>query len=103
MTTESKEEFYGKIREATKLEGSERTKELKKVWAEEAAKILEGRTIVAVRYMTDKEVKDLAFRRAGIVLMLNDGTFIFPSMDDEGNDSGALFTTSNHLHTIPVI
>lgn len=102
-TTPEKQEFYDKIGEATKLEGSERTEALKKVWGDEAAKILQWRTIVSVRYMTEKEVEDLDFRRAGIVLILDDGTVIFPSMDDEGNDSGALFTTSNHLHTIPVI
>ena len=101
--TPEKQEFYDKIGEAIKLKGEDRTSALKTLWGAEAAKILEGRTIVLVRYMTRKEVEDLDFRRAGIVLMLDDGTCIFPSMDDEGNDSGALFTTSNHLHTIPVI
>ena len=100
--TPEKQEFYDKIGEAIKLKGEDRTSALKTLWGAEAAKILEGRTIVRARYMTKKEVEELGFRRAGILLMLDDGTFIFPSMDDEGNDSGALFTTT-HLHTIPVI
>jgi len=103
MTTASKEKFYAKIAKARELTGDDRTYALKTIWSAEAARILEGRTIVRVRYMTKKEVEDLGFRRAGIVLMLNDGTFVFPSMDDEGNDSGALFTTSDYLSTIPVI
>ena len=98
-----KAEFYAKIAEARELSGNDRKEALKTIWGEEAAKYIRGRRIIEVRYMTEKEVEDLGFRRAGIVLILDNGHFIFPSMDDEGNDCGALFTTFSEMHTVPVI
>jgi hypothetical protein len=55
------------------------------------AKQLEGRTIVKARYLTEEEVGDLGWNLLVIVLELDDGTLLFPSMDDEGNNGGALF------------
>jgi hypothetical protein len=37
------------------------------------------------------------------MLVLDDGTQLWPSADDEGNDPGALQTTIPGLATIPVI
>jgi hypothetical protein len=64
--------------------------ELKAKWA----KILQplvGRTIVAVRYMTEAEEAQQMWSNAAVVIQLDDGTLLFPSADDEGNDAGALF------------
>ena len=77
--------------------------DLKKIWSRHAAKLLKGRRIVDVRYMTAKEQVDIDFRRASIVLILDNGHAIFPSMDDEGNDAGAMFTTFEELPIIPVM
>lgn len=76
---------------------------LKEAWGKDAAKLLCGRVIVGVRYMTAKEQEDVDFRRAGIVLVLDNGHIIYPSTDDEGNNAGAMFTTFDSLPIIPVI
>jgi len=50
-----------------------------------------GRAIVKVRYMTVKEANDMMWDHVAPVLVLDDGTQLFPSMDSEGNGAGALF------------
>ena len=72
-------------------------------WAKDAAKLLLGRRIVTVRYLTIKEIKALGWLGSSIVLQLDDGTAIYPSRDDEGNGPGALFTTNEEIPTIPAI
>ena len=72
-------------------------------WTEDASKLLLDKTIVEVRYMTDEEQTSMHWDSKPIILILNDGTAIYPSRDDEGNDAGALFTTNEDLPTIPVI
>tara|TARA_R110002074_G_scaffold64529_2_gene154061 strand:- start:1241 stop:1489 length:249 start_codon:yes stop_codon:yes gene_type:complete len=78
-------------------------KSIVKRWEKDVRKLLLNRTIVKVRYLTDEEVEDLGWYAKAIVLHLDDGTLIYPSRDDEGNDAGALFTTNEDLPTIPVI
>lgn len=72
-------------------------------WLHDAAPILVGRTIKRIRYLSDSERDELMWDRASIVLELDDGTLLWPSADDEGNDAGALFTTNLDMPTIPVI
>ena len=72
-------------------------------WEDTASKLLLGRKIVGVRYTTDEELDHLGWDRACVVLELDDGTRIFPSMDDEGNNGGALFTNAADCDTLPVI
>lgn len=76
---------------------------LKKVWDKDVAALLRGRVIVDARYMTTEEQEKVDFRRAGIMLILDNGHILYPSMDDEGNDAGAMFTTFEDLPIIPVI
>lgn len=71
-------------------------------WLKKIEKLLLGRTIKLVRYMTNEEANEFGWYRRAVVIQLNDGTCIYPSRDDEGNDAGALFTTSEELPTIPV-
>ena len=73
------------------------------VWATEARKILVGRTIAAVRYMTEEEAADSDFDSSPIVIIFDDGSYIFPMRDDEGNDAGALATSNEDTPTLPVI
>lgn len=58
-------------------------------------KSLVGRTIVAVRRMTDDEREAEYWTREDIegtyALELDDGTVLFPARDWEGNSGGALF------------
>lgn len=55
---------------------------------------LVGRTISEVRRMTKAELDDQAWDdpwQRSVVLVLDDGTKLFPSIDDEGNAPGTLF------------
>jgi hypothetical protein len=53
-----------------------------------------GSRIVSIRRMTEKEANkegwDITFKTAPVIV-LDDGTKIFPSRDPEGNDVGVLF------------
>ena len=64
-------------------------------WWEKAEKNFVGKKIVGVRYMSSKECEDMGWDSCPICLLLDDGTYIFPSRDDEGNDGGALFTNED--------
>lgn len=50
-----------------------------------------GRKIIGTRQMTQSEIEAEGWYRGTTVLILDNGTLIYPSQDDEGNDSGALF------------
>jgi hypothetical protein len=60
---------------------------------------LEGRTIVGVRKMTSEEAErvgwdvDMLKQKVAPVIVLDDGTAILPSSDEEGNDIGMLFAS----------
>ena len=72
-------------------------------WLHNLRPILVGRTIESIRYLSDSECEDLGWFRSAIALVLDDGTTIWPSADDEGNDAGALFTSNEDMPIIPVI
>ena len=72
-------------------------------WTAEIKAKLLGKKIVGIRYMTDKEVEHFGWHSKAVVLQLDDGGELIPSMDDEGNNAGALFTNYVGLETIPVI
>tara|TARA_R110001583_G_scaffold55368_1_gene168362 strand:+ start:694 stop:954 length:261 start_codon:yes stop_codon:yes gene_type:complete len=78
-------------------------KPVEQYWTEEVAKYLEGKTIVKVAYFSKDEVKDMMWHKRPITLHLDDGGILIPSMDDEGNDGGAIITNYKNLDTIPVI
>ena len=56
----------------------------------EARRLLLGRRIVEVRYLTDEECRHLMWSFAGVVLVLDDGATVYPAKDGEGNEAGAL-------------
>jgi len=78
-------------------------KNLIKKWETDIAKHLVGKTVANVRYLTDEEQKKMYWFKKALLITFTDGTYIFPSADDEGNDAGALFTNIKGLGTIPVI
>jgi len=55
------------------------------------AKELVGKKIVLARYMTDKEQKESYWDSKPLVLFFDDGSQMFASSDDEGNNAGAFF------------
>lgn len=70
---------------------------------EKCAKALVGKTIKEVRYLSDLEAAGLGWSSKALVLFFNDGSYIYASADDEGNNAGALFTSMDDLPIIPVI
>ncbi len=74
-----------------------------KEWTEAIKKKLVGKTIIDVVYLPEDKAKEFDWSCRPIVLCLDDGDFVFPMMDDEGNDGGALATTYEDLDTIGVM
>jgi len=68
-----------------------------------ANKLLKGKRIVSVRYMTNKEKESYYWGSRGIIFMLEDKTLIIVSMDDEGNGPGALLTNNADIPIIPIL
>ena len=62
-------------------------------WQDLANKHLVGRTIVKAEWLKPSEAKRLmGWDYQPLELFLDNGTILTPSMDDEGNNAGALFT-----------
>jgi len=74
-----------------------------KYWTKKAADHLIGRKIVAVEYLLDPELEEFMWHKSPLAMKLDDGHWIYPTMDDEGNDGGAMFTTYSDLPCIPVM
>jgi hypothetical protein len=64
---------------------------------------LAGKKIVGVRYLTNAEADAMGFYNLPLVIILEDGNWIMPMRDDEGNDAGALATSFDAIPTIPVV
>lgn len=79
-------------------------RDVNKYWNNQAKK-LEGKTIKKARYMSEKEAEGLGWYARSVVLECTDGTLLFPSTDDEGNNAGALFgqTPKGESLDFPVI
>ena len=74
-----------------------------KGWEYRISTLLLNKRITEVRYLTEKEAEHMGFRNHPIVIWLDDGNFIIPSRDDEGNDGGAMFTSFEEEQVFPVI
>lgn len=74
-------------------------------WTKYGNDHLKGKVVQSVRYLTEKEVESLGWYSKVLVIQFTDGTIVFPSKDDEGNDGGALFGQSSKGEelTFPVI
>ena len=82
-----------------KIEG----KPVEQYWTELITKHLVGRTITKVEYIPRDEAKENMWHNRPIAILLDNKDWIFPTMDDEGNDGGAIHTTIKELQIIPVI
>ena len=74
-----------------------------KNWEKEISKFLVGKTIKKIEYVSEKECEEMMWSQLPLVIIFTDGSWIFPMRDDEGNDGGALATSSEKLPTIPVM
>ena len=62
-------------------------------WQDLADKHLVGRTIIKAEWLKPSEAQRLmGWEYQPLELFLDNGTILTPSMDDEGNNAGALFT-----------
>lgn len=80
--------------------------EIESYWTEKASDVLSGRTIVLVRYLSDSEMSVMHWCKKPLVMVLDNGTVLVPSMDDEGNDGGSLFFQEKEgegIDVLPVI
>lgn len=66
----------------------------------QATKRFVGRTIKAVGYLSKQEAEDLGWSERPLAFQLDNGDWIYPSRDPEGNDAGTLFT---NVEELPVI
>jgi len=72
-------------------------------WTELISDKLVGKKIVDVQYVTQDEVDDQDWSRRPIAIQLDDGNWLVPMSDDEGNDGGSITTTFEDLQVIPVL
>jgi hypothetical protein len=72
-------------------------------WIKKISKLLVGKKIVKIQYMTKKDAEEQGWYRRPIQIRLENGTWLTPSQDDEGNDGGSLYTNIEKLPIIPVI
>ena len=75
----------------------------KKRWTDKASKFLVGKKIVRVSYMKEQELQDMGWYKSNLVIFFNDNSYMFASADDEGNESGVLFTSDEDFNVIPSI
>lgn len=86
-------------RRTNSLHHDDRTINLENLCAE----LLVGKTIKSVRYLYTAEKKDMGWFKKSLVIFFTDGSFIFPSGDNEGNDAGAYFTSIKGIEVIPAL
>lgn len=69
--------------------------DVEKFWNRKAQQVLEGKTIVKAAYMSEEEASErFGWWGRPVVMILDDGTELILSQDDEGNESGSLFYCS---------
>ena len=78
-------------------------KELCDNWQKRINKYLVGRTIVKVEYCTEELAEEQMWSCQPIQILLDNGTWLTPTSDDEGNNGGAIHTNIKELPIIPVI
>ena len=66
-------------------------------------KFLVGKKITHVRYMAKSEMKDTGWYHNSIMIFFDDGSWISPMADDEGNYGGAMATSNKNLSIIQVL
>ncbi len=70
-------------------------------WSGDATKIFKGKVVEEITYLNGHELEHLGWAFTAPVIVFTDGTRIIASADDEGNESGALWTTSPDMEIIP--
>lgn len=77
-----------------------KTESLDVRWNKTAADLLVGRRIVAASYMTEAEANETGWYSRPVILQLDNGQYVVPQSDDEGNNGGALTVGASILPTL---
>lgn len=77
--------------------------ELTKHWDKVASDLLLGRKITKVRYFTEEEAENMGWTGRPVAMLLDNGIWVFPSSDDEGNEGGSLFTSDDKVQALPLM
>tara|TARA_X000001388_G_scaffold70361_1_gene59445 strand:- start:1776 stop:2075 length:300 start_codon:yes stop_codon:yes gene_type:complete len=75
----------------------EKTDGLRASWIKTANKMLLNRKIVKVEYIPVKETDDMMWEHQPVCFLLDNGKWVYPMADDEGNDAGALVVGQDML------
>ena len=79
---------------------------LKNYWTNQAKDNLVGAKIIKVEYMEQEVLDTMMWYKSPLCMLLekdNKRFWVYPSMDDEGNDGGALFTSLEKYSTAPTL
>ena len=68
--------------------------EIEQRWTKVATDALVGRKIVKVEYMSKLTCEQLDWYESGLILILDNNTFVVVQQDDEGNGPGSLVVQS---------
>ena len=71
-------------------------------WIKDVEKLLLGRKIVKIEWMSNEDANQCDWYSRPVCLLLDNGVWIYPMRDDEGNDGGALATSADSMPVIPV-
>tara|TARA_R110002020_G_scaffold134399_1_gene299951 strand:+ start:375 stop:671 length:297 start_codon:yes stop_codon:yes gene_type:complete len=88
------------------LSREEFEKQILKYWHHKANKLLLGRKIVKVEYMTPEETEECYWHNSPVLFKLDNGVWVTPQSDDEGNDGGVISTYNTKTkksETLPVM
>lgn len=77
--------------------------ELTSYWNKRMERLLLGKKIVKVQYMSEQDAEEQHWDRRPIQILLSNGVWLTPSSDDEGNDGGSIQTNSEIDPVIPVL
>jgi len=73
---------------------------------EKAERLLLGKRITKIEWMSKEETKTILWNYSPVCIQLEDGTWIIPQSDDEGNEAGVLTISvpkKNHDHDFLVL
>ena len=72
-----------------------------KNWKAEATKLFNGKVVSHIRYTDEDESDELGWDISAPIIFFTDGTWIVASSDDEGNSSGAFWTSEADMEVVP--
>ena len=78
-------------------------KERTEYWTNYVSKELVCKKIVKVEYMCSREAEESMWYNRPVCILLDDGKWLYPMRDDEGNDGGAIGVAGPKQDTYPVL